>query len=189
MTARPYNRVLGLVRVLLVYLLVAALIALSRPRPLGVALGFLIVALGEALRIWAAGHLSKTIELVTTGPYRHVRHPLYLGRLLIFSGLCVMASLPYGANWLVLAAGHGLFFGYYLRRKERVEPERLARVHGEAYRRYHAAVPALIPAGRPYAESGRERWSAGRLLRNREHWMVGGLLLVTALLLWKAYRG
>ena len=149
----------------------------------------MIVVLGEAIRVWAAGHLAKTVELITSGPYRHVRHPLYLGRLLIFSGLCVMASLPYGANWMLLAAGYGLFFGYYLRRKERVEPERLAQVHGEAYLRYHAAVPALLPTGRPYAQNSPSRWSLRRLLRNREHWMVGGLLLVSALLLWKAYRG
>jgi protein-S-isoprenylcysteine O-methyltransferase Ste14 len=136
--------------------------------------------------MWAAGHLFKTLELITSGPYRHTRNPLYLGRLLIFSGMCVMATLPFGGNWIVLVLGWAVFFGHYLRRKEKVEPARLRRFHGEAYDRYFEAVPALFPSLRPYRDASNAAWSGEKFLRNREQWMVAGLLLASLFLLWKA---
>ena len=185
---KQYNRALGLLRLALVYLLLLALVWLARPTPLSVSIGFLFVALGEAVRFWAAGHLRKTVELITSGPYRYTRNPLYLGRLLIFTGICVMTPLPYYANAIVLGLGYLVFFGYYLPRKERVEPARLRETHGEPYERYFRAVPALFPARRPFDEAVSGGWSSERMLRNREHWMVIGLALLTLVLLWKAYR-
>jgi protein-S-isoprenylcysteine O-methyltransferase Ste14 len=146
-----------------------------------------LVALGEAIRFWAAGYLFKTVELVTAGPYRFTRNPLYLGRLLIFTGVCVMARLPFRLNLVVMVAGWAIFFGYYLRRKERVEPARLREVHGEPYARYFRAVPALFPTLRPYPDATPIGWSSDRMLRNREHYMVLGLVLASLFLLWRAY--
>lgn len=184
---KTYNRTLGMLRLLGVYAVVAALVLLSRPTPLSVSVGFVFVAAGEAIRFWASGHLHKTVELVTAGPYRHTRNPLYLGRLLIFTGLCVMALLPFGANWLVLGLGYVVFFGYYMPRKERVEPARLREAHGEAYQRYYSAVPAIFPSPRPYSPSAASVWSSNRMMRNREHWMALGLFAVCLFLLWRAY--
>jgi protein-S-isoprenylcysteine O-methyltransferase Ste14 len=82
--------------------------------------------------------------------------------------------------------GWSLFFGYYLRRKERVEPARLAEEHGEPYERYRSAVPALFPTLHPYPEAVQRPWSWHRMRRNREHWMVVGLLAVLVLLAWRA---
>jgi len=188
--AQAYNRALGAARVVSVYALVALLVWLSRPTPLSVTVGFVFVALGEATRFWAAGHLRKTVELITSGPYRYTRNPLYLGRLLIFTGVCIMAWLPrewYHGNLIVLVAGWAVFFLYYFRRKERVEPARLRHTHGEAYERYFRAVPALFPTLKPYPEGASIGWSSERMLRNREHWMVIGLALLTLLMLWRAY--
>jgi protein-S-isoprenylcysteine O-methyltransferase Ste14 len=188
--SKSYNRVLGTLRVVSVYVLVALLVWISRPTPLSVTVGFVFVALGEAIRFWAAGHLRKTVELITSGPYRYSRNPLYLGRLLIFTGVCVMAWVgreQFHANLLVLVLGWAVFFLYYFRRKERVEPARLREVHGEIYERYFRAVPALFPTLKPYPEGASVGWSSERMLRNREHWMVIGLALLTLLMLWRAY--
>jgi protein-S-isoprenylcysteine O-methyltransferase Ste14 len=182
-----YNRALGVVRLVAVNALIVALVILAEPTPLGVTVGFLFAAVGETLRLWAAGHLLKTRELVTSGPYRYTRNPLYLGRLLIFTGLCIMARLPYGASWIVLACGCVIFFGYYLPRRERVEPARLREAHGESYERYFRSVPALLPARHPYPESTATGWSSDRMLRNREHWMLIAVIALTLILLRKAY--
>lgn len=187
MSEKPYNRTLGVIRLIAVWAVIGLLMILARPTPLSVSVGFVFVALGEAIRFWAAGHLLKTSELVTSGPYRFTRNPLYLGRLLILTGLCIMAYLPYHLSWAVLAIGYAVFFGYYLPRKERVEPARLREVHGEAFERYRRAVPALFPTLRPYPEGASSGWSSDRMLRNREHWMVVGFLLISLLLLWRAY--
>ena len=181
-------RVSGQLRLVAVYLLVAGMVVVARPTPESVNLGLIFVALGEGIRIWAAGHLRKTVELVTSGPYRYTRNPLYLGRLLIFTGLCIMASMPpYMANLVLLALGYIVFFAYYLPRKERVEPARLREVHGPAYEHYYESVPALVPTTSPFPETSATGWSSERLLRNREHWMVAGLLAVWLLLLWISY--
>jgi protein-S-isoprenylcysteine O-methyltransferase Ste14 len=187
LSEETYNRPLFFVRLASVYLLIALMLVLSRPTPLSVTLGFAVAAAGEAIRFWAAGHLLKTEELVTSGPYRFTRNPLYLGRLLIFIGLSIMARLPYGANWLVLVLGCAVFFGYYLRRKERVEPDRLREKHGEAFERYYRAVPALFPTMHPYPEGASAGWSSDRMLRNREHWMVVAVVGISLLMLWRAY--
>jgi protein-S-isoprenylcysteine O-methyltransferase Ste14 len=169
------------------YLAIFLMLCFAQPTPLGVSAGFLFFAAGGALRLWASGHLVKTTVLVTAGPYRFTRNPMYLGRLLIFTGLCVMARLPYHLSWLALVAGWTLFFAYYLPRKERIEPARLRSAHGDAYERYRAAVPVLFPTTRPYPEGATTGWSSDRMLRNREHWMLVSLALITFYLLWQAY--
>lgn len=182
-----YNRTLGRVRVLSVWLLVAALVLLSEPTPGSVSTGFVFVVLGEILRCWAAGYLHKTVKLITSGPYRYTRNPLYLGRLLVFTGIAIMASFPYHANWIVLVFGHVIFFGYYLPRKERVEPARLRETHGDLYEVYFKAVPALFPRWSPWPDASDEGWHSSRLLRNREHWMLFAMTAITWLLMWRAY--
>lgn len=185
-TQPTYNRTLGRVRLAGIYVAIGALVLRARPTPAGAAAGSLLVVLGLAVRLWASGHLIKNVALITSGPYRYTRNPLYLGRLLIFSGLCVMARLPFGLNWGALVAGLVVFFAYYLPRKERVEPARLAALHGESFERYRREVPALWPRLRPYpADAG--RWSAQRARLNREHWMIAGILTATLYLFWRAY--
>ena len=188
MAESNYNKPLGVVRLALVYLFVGALLYMARPTPWTISIGFVFVVLGESVRFWAAGHLHKTVELITSGPYRFTRNPLYLGRLLILTGLCIMATLPYQANLIALGLGYLVFFGYYLPRKERVEPARLREHHGEPYDRYFKAVPALFPAVRPYPEGASSGWSSDNMQRNREHWMVVGLAAISLFLLWRAYN-
>ena len=185
MTERPYNRTLGRLRLATIYLLVGTLLALARPTSIALAVGVPFILLGEAARLWAAGHLHKNVELVTSGPYRYTRNPLYLGRLLIFIGLAVAATLPFGSNWIVLLGGLAIFFGYYLPRKERVEPARLLEIHGESFERYHREVPALFPTWTPYREDSSADWSSARMLANREHWMVVALLIALLVLIWR----
>ena len=188
MSGTGYNRALATVRLAATFAFIVAMVALAQPRPLEVAVGFVVAAVGEAIRFWAAGHLLKTKELITSGPYRYSRNPLYLGRLLILTGLCVMCRLPYFANWFLLIVGYAVFLGYYMPRKERVEPARLRAVHGEDYERYFRAVPALIPTLKPYAHASNLGWSSDRMLRNREVWMVISILAITVLLLRRSHQ-
>lgn len=188
MSPLGYSRTSATLRIVATFAFIAVLVVLAKPRPLEVAIGFVIAGLGEAVRFWAAGHLLKTKELITSGPYRYTRNPLYLGRLLILTGLCVMSRLPYYANWMLLAIGYAIFFLYYMPRKERVEPARLRAVHGDEYDRYFKAVPALFPRFRPYASASNLGWSSDRMIRNREVWMVVGLVVIALFLLWKSHE-
>jgi protein-S-isoprenylcysteine O-methyltransferase Ste14 len=186
---------LGIARVAIVYLFVAALVWVSRPTPLLVAIGLVFVVKGEWVRFWAAGHLLKSKELAVSGPYRYTQNPLYLGRLLILTGFCLMAYLPVPvggvvvpANLVVLAVSYAVFFFYYLPRKVRVEGARLAELHGGAWREYFESVPILIPRLTPHGTNVRA-WDVSRMKRNREHWMLAGVAAVAILFIVKAVLG
>ncbi|HNX19257.1 MAG TPA: methyltransferase [Acidobacteriota bacterium] len=174
------------------FLFLAGLLVLSKPTLVAVVVGAPIALLGEAVRCWAAGHLHKTEKLITSGPYRFTRNPLYLGRLLLLTGFGIAAWMPIRAlgqdvplNIMALFLGLLVFFGYYMPRKERIEPARLEALHGEEYRKYNAAVPALFPTFRPYADNG-ERWRGERFARNREGLTAVVIVLLVGFFLAKA---
>ena len=87
--------------------------------------GFLVAALGFALAVWAGvtmGHsLSpfprppRDAELVERGPFRVLRHPIYVGGALFFAGL----SLVFSEYGLVLTAVLALFWLAKARLEER----------------------------------------------------------------------
>lgn len=101
--------------------------------------------------IGASGHQ----RLVSSGPYRHVRHPLYVAFFLFFVG----AGMVAGA-WMVSAAGAALFLllmTVRLRAEERLLLERF----GEDYRRYVATTPRFIPRLRMGRRPAHIRLSSG----------------------------
>ena len=135
-----------------IYLLAVAFFVLAQPTQARLFLGAGLALLGELLRVWATGHLHKNDTLTITGPYRFLRHPLYLGTLFIGSGFAVMGL---NVTTLGLAALLCLlFFAYYLPYKERIEGARLEELYGEDFRRYSTAVPKLLPRFHPYVPLG-----------------------------------
>jgi protein-S-isoprenylcysteine O-methyltransferase Ste14 len=151
--------------------------ALAEPTLTSVLVGLPAVVGGEALRVWAAGHLRKTRELVTSGPYARIRHPLYAGTLAVASGFLAMAGTDVAAVGLPLF--WIFFFAYYLPYKNRGEGARLGRRHGARYERWLRAVPALWPRLRRWPEADARRWSWQRVRENDE---TGTSLLVATLL-------
>ena len=185
MSDSEYNRFLGVLRLMALFAVVVALIYFARPTLFSVGIGIVFVVLGESVRFWSSGLLLKTKELMTAGPYRYTRNPLYLGRFLILTGVIIMVNLPNYLSLIGLVVGWGWFLGVYMRRKEKVEPARLREEHGEAYDRYSEAVPALFPTLRPYKDFTPASWSMERMVRNKEYAMVIGLAGITAYLLWR----
>lgn len=182
------NKALGHLRLILLYLLIGFLAWKSHPTPTTFLIGVVLVVIGEAVRFWAAGHLLKSRELVTSGPYAYTQNPLYLGRIFIYSGFCIMAQLDSYLNLLVLVIGMGIFSFYYLPRKIRVEGKRLARLHGESWQAYFDEMPVLFPRLAPYQASVAAPWRTDRMLRNREYLMVLGVGLICLLFAAKAWH-
>lgn len=114
-------------------------VALALERPAWHLWGIPLVALGEALRTWAAGHLLKDEQLTTAGPYAYVRNPLYLGSLL--SGIGFMAIL---GDWRLAVGFLAVALAVYLP-TVRQEEGYLRRMHGGVYEEYRRRVPALLP--------------------------------------------
>jgi protein-S-isoprenylcysteine O-methyltransferase Ste14 len=158
-------------RLLAVYALAIAAVFLSQPTPVSLAIGAIPIALGEALRLWATGYLHKNDALTIVGPYAYLRHPLYLGTLLIGTGFLIMAWSPIALG--VAALFVLVYFGYYMPYKDRIESARLESLYGDAFRRYAAAVPRLVPRLHPYRPLPAERasettWRRVRFADNNE---------------------
>jgi protein-S-isoprenylcysteine O-methyltransferase Ste14 len=109
--------------------------------------GLVALAAGLALAVWARVYLGRNWgmpmsekeapELVTSGPYRFVRHPIYSGLLLAMLGSALAATL----FWLVPLAGLGGYFIYSARVEERL----MTRSFPEAYPAYRARSKMLVP--------------------------------------------
>ena len=102
-------------------------------------LGFSALARAYLGRNWSVEVTIKNQhELVRSGPYAVVRHPIYAGMLLALIGTALMIG-----NWRALI-GLALIVAAVLR-KLTIEERFMAEQFGEAYSRYRAEVPALIP--------------------------------------------
>jgi protein-S-isoprenylcysteine O-methyltransferase Ste14 len=171
-------------RLLIVYVLVGVVIYFARPSPLSLVLGLIPICGGEALRLWATGHLHKNDALTVTGPYAYLRNPLYLGTLLIGTGFALIASTPLA--YAVLALFALVYFVYYMPYKDRIETARLEELYGDSFRRYAVAVPSLVPRLHPYVPLGADsspapEWSV-RFQDNNELGTAVAVVTVVALL-------
>jgi protein-S-isoprenylcysteine O-methyltransferase Ste14 len=86
------TRLLARWRVFLGFVFAAIVLWLATPTLRSLVIGGAIALLGESIRLWAAGHLEKSKEVTSSGPYRYTRHPLYLGSSLIGIGMAVVAN-------------------------------------------------------------------------------------------------
>jgi len=113
--------------------------------------GVLVLATGLAFAIWARVHLggnwsgAVTVkqghELVRSGPYAHVRHPIYTGLLTAVLGTAIASgTVRVALAFAIIAAA--------LVRKLRAEEALMRATFPGAYERYRAVVPALIPFAR-----------------------------------------
>ncbi len=144
---------------------IAALV-LSDPTRASLIAGASIAVIGEAIRIWAAGHLEKSREVTTSGPYRVTRHPLYLGSAIMTLGFVVAAHSILVA---VLATAYlAITYGAAIRREEAFLTERF----GAAYPDYKAGRLGGVARA----------FSVERAVRNREYRAVAGLLVALAIL-------
>jgi protein-S-isoprenylcysteine O-methyltransferase Ste14 len=154
-----------------------AYVAFSRPSPVTFWYGAAVVALGESIRVWACGHLVRNEELTRDGPYSVVRHPLYLGSLLIGLGLVVLAE----HQWLWMTAFVALYAGFYLPAMY-VEELRLQSLFGPEYLEYMDEVPRLIPSPRrrvsPASPEAPTGFSREKSRRNREMRTVAVMILL-----------
>jgi protein-S-isoprenylcysteine O-methyltransferase Ste14 len=182
------SRALGLLRTVVSFLAVGVILFLADSSPRRLLLGLPFILVGEWFHSWGHGHLIKTKEFITSGPYAYTQNPLYLGRILMVTGFFIAIELPYHLEWVLLALAWAVFLGYYMPRKTRVEGRRLRSFHGAPWEEYNRSVPVLFPSLRPYSESVGKPFSARVMLgRNREYGMYLGLAITLAILAYKAF--
>jgi protein-S-isoprenylcysteine O-methyltransferase Ste14 len=142
-------------------------------------ISLLFICAGEAIRIWAAGHLRKEEVMTTGGPYRIIRNPLYLGSFFIAIGFCLVAGSIW--IWILMLAYFLLCYIPVIRFEENTMREKFP----DQYERYAAIIPAFYPTILPYPQSSTS-FSLQQVLRNKEYNAVLGIVLVYAILFLKA---
>jgi protein-S-isoprenylcysteine O-methyltransferase Ste14 len=117
--------------------------------PLG-AVGALLVLLGVGLAIYARIYLGRNWgmpmsrkeepELVTGGPYAHVRHPIYSGIILAMLGSAIGESLHWALPLVLFAP----YFIHCARREEQLMCEQFPRQYPDYMRRTNMIVPFVL---------------------------------------------
>ena len=110
--------------------------------------GFVITVAGLALAVWARRHLAENWssrvrirvghELIRTGPYAHLRHPIYSGVLLGVMGTAVEVG-----RWRALVSVVLVLISYWI--KARREDAVLAREFGDAWSEHQRQAGFLLP--------------------------------------------
>jgi len=109
-----------------------------------VAPGLILGPLGLCLSLWSVWHLRSSFSIlaearrtVVSGPYRYVRHPLYLGEALTLLGACLLIGT--GIAMLFWAVVVGLQLA-----RARIEEQKLSRALSD-YRAYRRKTPFIFP--------------------------------------------
>ncbi len=148
---------------------VIALLAVARPSAALLVWGALLVLCGEALRVCGLRHLGATARggrlhadaLATGGPFRFVRNPIYLGNVLLVAGFLVAGGVAHPAFLACAAAALAIQYGAIIATEEAF----LARRFPEAFARYRARVPRLLPRRAPYGPATAPRRATRDVLR------------------------
>ena len=112
------------------------------------ALGVAITAAGIGFAVWArvylGGNWSSNVtvkvghELVRTGPYRLVRHPIYTGMILALLGTALQRAQVRGLIAVVL-----LYVGFKM--KSKIEERAMTSTFGAEYAEYSRTTGAIVP--------------------------------------------
>ena len=126
------------------------IIYFAQPENDHVLLGALFLLIGELTRMWSvsyAGGETRTTKvgapsLCTAGPYGYVRNPIYVGNMLMYIGIVLLAGSP---NPLLMALTTLAFFVIQYSLIVSLEEEKLSDLFGDEYSEYKKNVRAILP--------------------------------------------
>jgi protein-S-isoprenylcysteine O-methyltransferase Ste14 len=127
-----------------------SIIYFAQPDNQNILLGFAVLLAGELIRMWSvsyAGGETRTTSvgapsLCTAGPYGFVRNPIYVGNMLMYLGIVIVAGSP---NLMLMALATMSFFIIQYSLIISLEEEKLDELFGPDYTTYKSNVRAIIP--------------------------------------------
>jgi protein-S-isoprenylcysteine O-methyltransferase Ste14 len=171
------------------FLLLVILPQKFTPGLLQTSVAILGIFLSEALRLWSVGYAGSATrtrgdsvpQLVHAGPYRHVRNPLYVANIVMytsagvafgFSGLSVLIFLFSAVEYIFIVA---------------FEEETLLMTFGADYENFCEKVPRWFPSLTPMIESTGQQFSLEKALRSERSTFISLSLMALLLILKKAF--
>lgn len=178
--AKRTTTLLQRIRVPLGFVFGIVFLYFARPSRITLATGLSAAFLGLLVRAWSSGHIRKNQELAVSGPYAYTRNPLYVGSFIMGLGFMIASGV-----WWLVPLFAALFLGIYLP-VMRIEARELTHIFKEDYKRYSESVPLFFPLPTALRASTRG-FDPGLYLRYREYQAAIGFVVVTAVLILKAY--
>ena len=157
-----------------------------------VVLGLVCIIFGESIRFWAVSYAGGTTRtttvgaatLCTAGPFAHTRNPLYIGNMLMYNGIVLIAGASNILSMLMLT---WLFFiiQYFL--IINLEEQTLTRIFGAAYLDYTKNVPRTFPRlFRWKSEDNRQPMTLLKTVRTEKRTLQNVLLFL--IIIYSRYR-
>ena len=127
-----------------------SIIYFAQPENQNIVLGFMVLLVGELIRMWSvsyAGGETRTTSvgapsLCTAGPYGYVRNPIYVGNMLMYLGIVIIAGSP---NLMLMVLATMSFFIIQYSLIISLEEEKLDELFGPEYVAYKNNVRAILP--------------------------------------------
>lgn len=123
----------------------------------------IIIGIGAAIRIWAAGYVKKNDVLAIVGPYSYVRNPLYFGTFVAALGAFILIQ-----NWwltILFILVFVLFYGAAIRSEEIFLQDKF----GDEFAEYSKNVKAFLPRLTPYKSDQDSKFSWEMVKKNHEY--------------------
>ncbi len=145
-------------------------------------LAFRIYTIGHAPPFTSGGNVRKQVagELNTTGAYSLVRHPLYLGNLLMWLGPTLLVR----SVWVTIICV--LVFWLYYERITCAEEDFLETSFGNEFRAWSAVTPALLPSAAAWRAPSAS-FSMRRVLRREYNALLATVALFCLLIAWRSW--
>ncbi|MDI6779639.1 MAG: isoprenylcysteine carboxylmethyltransferase family protein [Bacteroidota bacterium] len=168
------------------------MIIFARPTIISIIGGFIILAIGEFVRLWGvsiAGSETRTTNsvgssrLVTSGPFAYLRNPLYFGNICMYLGVGIM-------SWAGFPQLPIITFAYFIFQYTLIvslEEEHLIKTYGTEYQRYKKSVPKFFPSLKKYNSGDTYQptidWKGGIKSENRTFQAIG-IIVTIIIILW-----
>jgi protein-S-isoprenylcysteine O-methyltransferase Ste14 len=156
-----------------------ALLYLSEPSPVSVAIGFFLVVAGMFFRAWASGYINKDKELATRGPFSLTRNPLYFGNFILGAGIAIAGNNI--ASYVIFLTFYLLFFPFLMVYEHR----RLKKKFGQQYEEWAKNSHTFFPKIKRIEDSD---FNISFYMKNKEYRVLYFSLFVIAVLILKVLK-
>ncbi len=155
---KPWNR--GGIRTWLLTIGLGLALFLGTTNGYFILAGTALLMLNLIIQFWSKGYLHQDEEVTQSGPYRFVRHPFYLGNILLDSGIVIMSGF-----WPLMLLAPIWWFAVYIP-VMRGEEAHLRSLYGDQYDQYKARVPMLLPLRKPLPHNkGVFEWTGNNIMK------------------------
>ena len=166
-----------------------SIIYFAQPDNPNILIGVVILLLGELIRMWSvsyAGGETRTTNvgapsLCTAGPYGYVRNPIYVGNMLMYLGIVIIAGSP---NLTLMALTTMTFFIIQYSLIISLEEQKLDELFDSEYVTYKKNVRAIFPRfTRWKTDDSRTPLPLGRLIKTEKRTLQNVAFILTLIVI------